>query len=346
MVDEVGTTNGSESEERAEECGEGPGVGSCRVDAEPAGDRAGCDDGCDEVGLLDASEGATVRVERLAGRPIRVVVDHAGPRTDDGPVVVLMPGAAASSDFWAPVMEFLPDLDVVSYDRPGLGGTPWPGRLPRLDEEVDSLVDLLSRVLVRHSDVGGRRAVLVAHSMAAFHAEALTRSHPELVDSVVLVDPSVEWPTHPPRRRESVLPGAVDRLMRWGLRGPGRALFSAGVTAQSVRAGTGVWHQFREHRLHDVYGRPEAMAMAVAEWIGYDWQAWDLMNYRRRYPWPGVPTILLSAVHSGQEQELALHERLAPMLGARLVVVDDSHHLMMLDRPEVIEQAIRSVADR
>lgn len=86
------------------------------------------------------------------------------------------------------------------------------------------------------------------------------------------------------------------------------------------------------------------MAMAVAEWIGYDQQAWDLLAVRSEHPWPDLSTVLLSAVYSGQEQELDRHERLAPMLGAKLVVVENSHHLMMLDRPEVIADAIRSVS--
>ena len=307
-------------------------------------DDASCSDG-DGHKVLDSSHGALASMRELGGRPFHVVYDDAkGPASNvEDPVVVLMAGAAASSDFWKPVVDRLQPLDVIAYDRPGLGGTSWPGRYPQLDEEIASLTDLVG-LIQGHGDTGRpRRVILVAHSMAAFHAEAFARIHPETVAGVVFVDPSVEWPTHPPRRHSIALPNAVYKIMG-SVAGPlGRSAFAIGVMAQTMRSGSVVWHQFQEHRLHRVYSSPDAMAMAVAEWMGYDQQAWDLMAVRSRHTWPDLPTVLLSAVYSGQEQELALHERLAQMLAARLIVVETSHHLMMLDRPKAIADAIRSV---
>ena len=81
---------------------------------------------------------------------------------------------------------------VMSADEepPGLVATAWPGVLPRLDDEVASLADLIHRV--------EGPAVVVGHSMAGLHAEALARMHPELVAGVVLVDSSVECAADPP----------------------------------------------------------------------------------------------------------------------------------------------------
>ena len=309
--------------------------------------------GDDEIGcsdmhghkMLDSSHDAVTSVRELGRRPFRVAYDDGeGPDYHvKDPVVLLMAGAAASSDFWKPVVDRLQHVDVITYDRPGLGGTIWPGRYPELDEEVASLTDLVGLVQ-GHWDIGQpRKVILVAHSMAAFHAEAFARMHPEVVAGVVFVEPSVEWPTHPPRRRSVALPRAVYKVMDSVAGSLGRHAFAVGVMAQTARSGSVVWHQFQEHRLHRVYGSPDAMAMAVAEWIGYDQQAWDLMAVRSQHAWPDVPTVLLSAVYSGQEQELKFHERLAPMLNARLVVVENSHHLMMLDRPEAIADAICSL---
>ncbi|MSS46581.1 alpha/beta hydrolase [Cutibacterium sp. WCA-380-WT-3A] len=302
-----------------------------------------CFDG-DPHTVLDSSHDALTSVRELGGRPFRLVYDDGeGPRYNaEDPVIVLMAGAAASSDFWKPVVDRLQHLDVISYDRPGLGGTIWPGHYPQLDEEIASLTELVG-LIHRHWDTRQpRKVILVAHSMAAFHAEAFARIHPEAVAGVVFVDPSVEWPTHPPCRHNIALPNAVYKIMDSAAGPVGRCAFAIGVMAQTMRSGSVVWHQFQNHRLHRVYGSPDAMAMAVAEWIGYDQQAWDLMAVRSDHAWPDVPTVLLSAVYSGQEQELKRHERLAPMLGARLVVVENSHHLMMLDRPEVISDAIQS----
>ena len=167
---------------------------------------------------------------------------------------------------------------------------------------------------------------------------------PRLWQGSVFVDPSVEWPTHPPRRRSVALPRAVYKVMDSVAGSLGRHAFAVGVMAQTARSGSVVWHQFQEHRLHRVYGSPDAMAMAVAEWIGYDQQAWDLMAVRSQHAWPDVTTVLLSAVYSGQEQELKLHERLAPDAQAQ----DWSWRktpttLKMLDRPEAIADAICSL---
>ena len=88
-------------------------------------------------------------------------------------------------------MELLPDCSVLRLDRPGLVRTPWPGVLPELSAEVETLVDLIERMEAP--------AVLVAHSMAGLHAEALARRRPDLVAALVLVDSSVEWRVRRPR---------------------------------------------------------------------------------------------------------------------------------------------------
>ena len=45
---------------------------------------------------------------------------------------------------WDPVVELLTGRWVVRMDRPGLAGTPWPGRLPTLAEEIATLEDLVT----------------------------------------------------------------------------------------------------------------------------------------------------------------------------------------------------------
>ncbi|BDE67939.1 hypothetical protein TPCU411_15440 [Cutibacterium acnes] len=112
--------------------------------------------GDDEIGcsdmhghkMLDSSHDAVTSVRELGRRPFRVAYDDGeGPDYHvKDPVVLLMAGAAASSDFWKPVVDRLQHVDVITYDRPGLGGTIWPGRYPELDEEVASLTDLVGLV--------------------------------------------------------------------------------------------------------------------------------------------------------------------------------------------------------
>lgn len=274
-----------------------------------------------------SSSGWTTRT--FGGRPVEMRV-HRGA----GPAVLLMSGAAQPGEYWRPVVDRLADRMVVSYDRPGMGGTPWPGHLPTLAEEVATAADLVEEL---------GPVVLAAHSMAAFHAEALVRQHPATVTGLVLVDPSVEWPTDPPSRPGPAVPRTVGRFARFGLSGLGRAGAAAATLAQSSWTLTRLRAAFSLDRLGQVFGRPESLAMATAELMAYQGQAWDLMGVRRRCPWPGIPAVVLSAERSGAEQENGRQARLAELLGADLRLVPRSRHLMMLDDPGAVAAAVRQM---
>ncbi len=253
-------------------------------------------------------------------------------RRGDPPAVLLMSGAAQPSEFWRPVVERLEGRLVASYDRPGMGGTPWPGRLPGLAEEVETAAALARQL--------GPPVVLVAHSMAAFHAEALIREQPGLVRGLVLVDPSVEWQAHRPVLQGSGLARTVRRAAESGLSGLGRVSMGLGTLVQTSWSASRLHGYFQAHRMKEVFGDPESLAMATAEVMAYSRQAWELMEVRARCGWPGTPAVVLSAEHSHAEQEQDRQERLARLLGAELRVVHDSRHLMMLDDPEAIVSAV------
>src|SRR5947209_900403 len=89
--------------------------------------------GCPEAG--SAFDGMVV----LGGRLVHVLHDP-GP----GPAIVLLGGCGVLSQRWDAVAVRLGEHRVVRLDRPGLEGTPWPGRLPTLRDEVDILADLLT----------------------------------------------------------------------------------------------------------------------------------------------------------------------------------------------------------
>ncbi len=260
-------------------------------------------------------------------RQVRLRIRHG-----QGPAVLLMSGAAQTSGFWRPVIEELPGRLVASFDRPGMGGTPWPGHLPTLAEEVETAVGLVRRL--------GEPVVLAAHSMAAFHAEALIREHPLLVSGLVLVDPSVEWQTRSPKVQGTGLARTVRAAAGSGLAGLGELCMTIETLLQTTWSAARLRQYLRVHRVKDVYGDPDSLAMATAEVMAYSRQAWDLMDVRTDKPWPGVPTIVLSAENSHAEQEAERQRRLAVLLGAELRTVPGSRHLMMLDAPQAIAEAV------
>ena len=156
------------------------------------------------------------RVVVAGGRAVHIV-EQAG----DAPVVLFLGGCGVAYYAWDSVVALLGGRRIVRMDRPGMAGTPWPGRLPTLAEEVDTLADLIGMI--------GSIPVIVAHSMGGPHAEALARRHPDLVAGLILVDGSVERTPRPPSglegaRRRAELAHRIrprsrprGRWDRWGI---------------------------------------------------------------------------------------------------------------------------------
>lgn len=275
-------------------------------------------------------------IDWFGGREVHWTEQHGS-----GPAVVLIGGCGVPSSLWEDLMRLLPDLEIVRFDRPGMAGTRWPGKLPTLAEEVATLADLIDAA--RPIGARGGPAIVVGHSMGGPHAEALVRQFPELVAALVLVDSSVEWDPKEPGDGHGWL--RLARAARRGMQVPGLRLL--GPVADQVMTA----FQSRRRTLFsrknplklDVYHNPEAVAMVVAEQAAYDQQIWDLFEVRKQYSMPSVPVLVLTANADGGEEWVIAQARLARLLGGRQVVLADSRHLMMLDRPEVIAEAIRTL---
>jgi pimeloyl-ACP methyl ester carboxylesterase len=234
---------------------------------------------------------------------------------------------------WDFVADLLPDLSLVRLDRPGLLGSPWPNELPCLEAEVATLVALLESV---------GPAIVVAHSMAGFHAEALVRQRPDLVTGLVLADGSVELVPRRPRLQGSWL--WLARRVRSAIAVPPLGILASFMQRLLVAAQS---HRRVSERVSylttQTFRDPETIASVLAEQAAYGEQAWDLAALRRTYCWPGVPTVVLTAAEKGGARWLAKQAQLAELLKAQQVVVADSRHLIMIDRPDVVAQAVRDL---
>ena len=248
------------------------------------------------------------------------------------PPVVFINGCAMSAHHWLPVVHQLPERELICFDRPGMAGTPWPGDSPTLDAEVGTLADLVEREF-------GRPAVLVAHSMGAFHAEALARLRPELVRGLVMVDPSVVWEEKDPGPGAVAPARVVHRLattppLAW----TGDVAHRIGEWAQSHHYRTRSFKERFRKRLKHMYRSPDSLAMGVAEYFAFDAQAWDLQLLRSQTTMPQVTGEILTA---GMGHELPHeHQQLGKLLGLSCAQVEHSRHLMMVDRPDAIVAAI------
>jgi pimeloyl-ACP methyl ester carboxylesterase len=264
------------------------------------------------------------------GRQVHVV-DSRG----DGPPVLLLGGCGVPWYVWDRVAELLADHRVVRLDRPGLVATAWPGRLPTLAEEVATLAELIDRLPAA--------PVIAAHSMAGFHAEALVRLHPDRAAALVLVDGSIGGHAMSPAqsRRWQRRAETVRRVM---VTVPAsRALGSlADRTLSSLQSRVLGLTSARPPAQREVFRRPDAVAAVLAEQAAYHTQVADLDAVRRMAPWPGVPVTVLTAAGDGGRSWPRLQAELAERLGAEHVTVADAKHLLMVDRPDVVADAVRA----
>jgi pimeloyl-ACP methyl ester carboxylesterase len=267
----------------------------------------------------------------LGGRRVRITVEPG-----EGPPLILIAGCGMPSYAWDPVARLLTGHELVRLDRPGMGGTPWPGNLPTLDEEVATLSGLAEE----HPS-----GVFVAHSMASFHAEATIRRRPDLVAGLVLIDGSAEPAPRAPvgeRAWLTVARGAERAARMPALAALGPIADRITVTAQSHRR----LLDEMDPRSLSTYSSSDAVASVIAESAAYRRQARDLLRARLDDHWPvGLPVEVVTAAGAGGTRAIQAQRDLARLLGGRQTVLSDSRHLVMLDEPQAIADAVRRVLD-
>jgi pimeloyl-ACP methyl ester carboxylesterase len=273
---------------------------------------------------------------QLPGRLVDVDGDrlHVVDEGDGAPPVLLSSGAGGAWFDWIPVTERLRDRRrVVNFDRPGLGGSPPVRRVAGLREEADRLAGL--------ARWAGPPVIVVAHSIAGFHAEALARIHPGLVRGMVLVDPSAEpdEPRHA-RRLSRLAPAAGIAGRAAGLTGLPR-FAGPRIRGLVMRRITERGDTAPPAFSRAVYTRPHVLGAILAEHATYRQLAADLLALRESTSFPAIPLRVITALgDAGPEWERA-HAELASLSPyGRQIVLPDTGHMVQIDRPEVIAEAV------
>ncbi|WP_165845570.1 alpha/beta fold hydrolase [Streptacidiphilus pinicola] len=272
------------------------------------------------------------------------VVDEGGTRPG-GTVVLLESGLGGSWLGWDPVVAELrakkdadDTLRVLRADRPGLGRSqPAPG-VPSLALRAAWTAALLDSLGVRGP------VVVCGHSLGGLYAEAFARLHPERVAAAVLVEahaPNVTGQVLGRREARVRTARAVGHAFRYAglsqLVAPG--VRRLGMRTQSVRRGdqSDVGDAYRS-----AYGAGHCLTEALVERVLVRDFLAELDELRRRVPFPDVPLRVLSA--PGADREVYRGQARMSLRG-RHVEVEGALHLMPVDRPDAIADAVRTVAD-
>ncbi|MFI6279068.1 alpha/beta fold hydrolase [Streptomyces sp. NPDC050988] len=265
---------------------------------------------------------------RILGVPHHIRVDGTGP------VCVLSAGLGMAWFDWDPVVPLLaPYRTVIRFDRPGLGLSGHARAWPTLTGEAERIARVLDAAGV------GAPVTVVGHSLAGFHCEAFARLFPERTAGLVLVDASVE---EAPRARRA--PEFADACTR----ACGTLLAAAGVPRllgpflrrTAVRAGRhGGGDPAPDDLVRRAYSTSRFLHAVLAENGRYRDQAVELDSLRGRSPLD-APVTVLAAYEGGSPRWLDRQRALAERLGGAFRVSEPAGHLVMLDRPQDVADAI------
>jgi pimeloyl-ACP methyl ester carboxylesterase len=271
------------------------------------------------------------RKELAATPPPGHLVDIGGYRlhlwcTGDGtPAVILDTGLGGSSADWGFVQ---PDVArftrVCSYDRAGMGYSD-PGPTPRTARRIASELD---KLLVR-SGIGGP-VVLVGASIAGYDVRVFASDHAERTAGLVLVDASHEDQAHevPSMARFVPLLSTIGVLRLFGVTFGQRIESLAPSVRQYARATS---------------FRAAGYQTTADEIIHVRESASEVRSSRRTLT---IPVLVVTGGRGADETWRQL-QRDQASLSERgcLMIAHQSGHVVSVDQPEVVVDAIRIVVE-
>ena len=228
----------------------------------------------------------------------------------EGPVVVLIHGAGGSRLVWPAELRRLPGATTFTVDLPGHGRSPGTGR-ELIEEYAADLVAFLEAV-------EAESAVLVGHSMGGAIAQMVALTAPDRAAGLVLLATAARLRVAP-----AILEGlqqdpeATIRLISKWAWGPGA---DPAWVAQGE----------------------QLMMETGPEVLRRDFLACDRFDIRDRVAEIACPTLVLA----GSEDQLTpprFGQWLAEQVsGARYHLIEGAGHMLMLERPHEVGQAIAS----
>jgi pimeloyl-ACP methyl ester carboxylesterase len=226
----------------------------------------------------------------------------------DAPTLILLHGAGGSHLHWPAGLRRLPGATVYALDLPGHSRSDGPG--------CETIADYVAALIGFLDATGTERAVLVGHSMGGAIAQMTALTFPERVAGLVLVGTGARLRVAP-AVLEGVLhefEGTADLITRWS--------WAEGVPRDMVRLGR------------------QALSETPPEVLHGDFVACDAFDVMARLGEVRAPTLVVA----GTADRLTPHKYGAYLAehipDARLVTVEGGGHMMALEQPSVVIQAV------
>jgi pimeloyl-ACP methyl ester carboxylesterase len=247
----------------------------------------------------------------------------------NGPPVVLIHGVLGVLEVWGDVQDALAITHlVISYDRRGHGRSP-NGTSDMRVHAGDAAA------LIEH--VAGEPAIVVGWSAGAAVAMELIRTRPEQVRAAVLIEPAFHLPRHQPFRSL----GLLLNLKRDSMRGRNRAAAKTmALFAFARRSGGNGWDELDVHQREWFIGDAEGLRTEFKVLERFNTSV-DHISAKEISGWSVPMTYLL-----GKDSAPWVHVVHGVLTKAasqiRTVRVPGACHLMPLQQPEAVVDAVRS----
>ncbi|WP_129792259.1 alpha/beta fold hydrolase [Sphingosinicella sp. CPCC 101087] len=237
-----------------------------------------------------------------------------------GPDVILIPGLTSGREVWQSTVRAVPGYRYHLVQVAGFAGEPVRGN--RQGPVVAPVADEIARYI---ADRGLRRPAIVGHSMGGTLAMMIGTRHPDLVGRIMVVDILPQ-----PAGLFGGTSADMGPLAQSIMSSPsGRRLFGSLVAAFSPPDAS--------NRLSD----SDVVARAMHDLAG--------MDLGPQLPRLRAPLTVVYAAPdpSGRAAiDRSFANAYAPARGARLVRIDGSGHMVMLDQPERFAAAMRNFLAR
>ena len=241
-------------------------------------------------------------------------------RAGEGPLLVLVHGAAGDSRMWQPQLAGLAgEFTVVAWDEPGAGRS---SDLPAdfgLADYARCLAALIESLELGPAHVAGL-------SWGGTVAQELYRHRPELVGTLILADTYAGW--------KGSLPAEEVRARVEGVRqmlAAGREEFDPTLPGLFAGDPPADFVPLLEMVAADV--RPESLGRQLL--IMAETDQCDLL------PRIDVPTLLIWGERDGRSPLEVAHQCEAAIPNSKLTVIRGAGHVSNLERPEEFNHAVR-----
>ncbi len=230
------------------------------------------------------------------------------------PPLLMVHGAGGSHLDWPAELRRLADTTTIVPDLPGHGRSPGPGR-QAVSAYAGDLVALMDALDLPRAVVGG-------HSMGGAIAQMMAINYPERVAGLVLVGTGARLRVHPDiLNRVCEHPEEVyERLLDWA--------WAEGVPEQVLRLGR---KRMLANDTQTVYG---------------DYLACNAFDVMGQLSFIHAPALVIGGTADQMTPLKYSHYLVEHIPRAELAVVEGGGHMMMLEQPQAVAQAVAGWLER